>query len=512
MKKLLAFSATFFVYISTFCQGYTTATFTSVDRLQKIEKTFPVVDALFKAQAEKAHYPGLVWGLVVDGKLVHIGSTGYANVQKKIAAGSNSVFRIASMTKSFTAMAILKLRDEGKLNLDDPASKYIPEMKNLRYATTDARPITIRDLLTHRAGFPEDNPWGDRQLADSDEELLSMMKNGVSFSNVPGIAYEYSNFGFALLGTVVSNVSKQPYDQYITQNILKPLGMNHTYWEYTKVPDLQLARGYRWINSTWRDEALLGHGSFGAMGGLMTTIEDFAKYVAFHLSAWPPNNSPDNGPIKRSSLREMHQPWNFGSLNANFKYPGGRACAMASAYGYGLRWERDCQDRTYVGHSGGLPGFGSQWRILPEFGIGIISFANLTYAGTGNVNLQVLDTIIALAELKARVVPPSAILNQRKSELVKLLSEWKNAEKSGIFAENFFADYIIDSLRKEASNIFKRIGSIKSIGEMTAVNQLRGSFVLMGENAEAEVWFTLTPENPPLIQEYRIRFLPKKTN
>ncbi len=85
------------------------------------------------------------------------------------------------MTKSFTAMGILKLRDAGKLSLDDPAWKYIPEMKKVKYLTNDAPSITIRHLLTHSAGFPEDNPWGDRQLADSDADLIKIINEGVGF-------------------------------------------------------------------------------------------------------------------------------------------------------------------------------------------------------------------------------------------------------------------------------------------------------------------------------------------
>ena len=96
-------------------------------------------------------------------------------------------------------MAILKLRDEGKLSLDDKASKYIPELKN-QGLTTDAAPITIRDLLTHAAGFPEDNPWGDRQLEKTSQEFLAFIKKGIHFSTATGLSYEYSNVGFACSG------------------------------------------------------------------------------------------------------------------------------------------------------------------------------------------------------------------------------------------------------------------------------------------------------------------------
>ena len=92
------------------------------------------------------------------------------------------------MTKSFTAMSILKLRDEGKLSLDDPAEKYVPELASLKYPTTDSPKITVRHLLTHSTGFPEDNPWGDQQLSITDAQLSQMLRSGVPFSNAPGVA------------------------------------------------------------------------------------------------------------------------------------------------------------------------------------------------------------------------------------------------------------------------------------------------------------------------------------
>ncbi len=515
MKKF--FLTLHFLYIFLFAttQNIQTTTsyqpphFTDANRIEKIKATLPVIDRIYKEYAEKNHFPGFVYGIVADGKLIHTGTYGHTDISKKIAVTTQSDFRIASMTKSITALAILKLRDAGKLKLDDPVYLYIPEMKNQSYATKDAPVITIRNLLTHSAGFPEDNPWGDRQLADTDHELIDLIKNGISFSNAAGIAYEYSNLGFAMLGYIIKKVSGKPFDQYINENILKPLGMNNTYWEYTKIPLQQLAHGYRWINGQWQEEELLHHGSHASMGGLITTMEDFAKYVALHLSAWPPRNDAENSIAKRSSLREMHHPWRFNTLNTQYRYPGGRPCALAVAYGYGLGWSRDCEGRIRVGHSGGLPGFGSYWGMLPDYGIAVISFANVTYAPTTFINIQVLDTILALTKLQPRQLPASKILNQRKNELVALLPDWKNAEQSKIFAENFFPDYTIDSLRKEATHLFAKAGKIVRIHDMVAENQLRGSFIMEGEKANIEFFFTLTPENPPLIQEYHIREIKK---
>ncbi len=159
------------------------------DRRARLETVFADIDRAFVEFTKTAHVPGAAWGIVIDGELAHAGSTGVREVSSNTPVDADTVFRIASMTKSFTAMCILKLRDEGKLSLDDPAERYVPEMKAFRYPTTDSPRITIRQLLTHSAGFPEDNPWGDQQLSESEEALSRMLREGIPFSTAPGTAY-----------------------------------------------------------------------------------------------------------------------------------------------------------------------------------------------------------------------------------------------------------------------------------------------------------------------------------
>ena len=209
---------------------------------------------------------------------------------------------------------------------------YLPELKNLKYPTADAPRITIRHLLTHGAGFPEDNPWGDRQLADTDKDLLEFIGKQISFSNPPGLAFEYSNLGFALLGKIITKVSGKRYQDYIKENIWQPLGMKTSEWEYGNVAPDKLAHGYRWLNEKWNEEELLHDtpdGSWGAMGSMISSIEEFGNYMAFHLAAWPPSNATDKGPVKRSSVREMHYPWRWNGFRPEFKYPDGRTCAVS---------------------------------------------------------------------------------------------------------------------------------------------------------------------------------------
>ena len=141
--------------------AYPPATFSDPDRRAKLATAFPEIDKLVTAFMARTHVPGAAWGIVIDGELAHIGVSGSRELPSKAPVTRDSVFRIASMTKSFTAMEILKLRDEGRLSLDDLAERHVPELKNLRYPTSDSPRITVRHLMSHATGFPEDNPWGD---------------------------------------------------------------------------------------------------------------------------------------------------------------------------------------------------------------------------------------------------------------------------------------------------------------------------------------------------------------
>jgi len=316
-----------------------------------------------------------------------------------------------------------------------------------------------------------------------------------------------------LLGKIITSVSGMRYQDYIKKNIWEPLGMKTTTYEYADVAPDKLAHGYRWLNEKWNEETLLHDtkdGSWGSMGAMISSIDEFANYMALHLSAWPPNNAPDDGPVKRSSVREMHHPWRWNVFNPNYKYPDGRTCPITGAYCYGLGWMKDCDGKTYISHSGGLPGFGSNWRIMPDYGIGIVSFANCTYAPMGFANLRLLDTIVKIAQLKPRQLPASKILEQRKNELIKLLPDWDNAQQSGIFAENFFPDYPLDTLKKYARELYAKAGKIISVKEVKPENQLRGSFIIEGEKTNIEIFFTMSPENPPLIQYYEIQEVVKQ--
>ena len=471
----------------------------------RLTAVLPELDRVYTALASERHIPGLVWGVMLDGRLVHTGAHGLANVAEKIPATRATRFRIASMTKSFTALAIYQLRDAGKLALADPVTKYLPEVRAVTLPIADSAPLTLQHLLTMTAGFPEDNPWGDRQLAVTPAALTDFVRAGLSFSNAPGLAYEYSNLGFALLGQVITRVAGEPYQAYITRELLLPLGMNDTRWEYTEVPPAQLALGYRWENDAWLAEPLLHDGTYGAMGGILTTLDDFARYVAFHLSAYPPRDDAESGPVRRSTLRELHRPAIISGV-ADGKSLAGEPRPFVTAYAAGLRWSMDSTGLVNIGHSGGLPGFGSNYRFYPNLGLAIISFANLTYAPMAATNAKVAPLLVEKAALPARAVPLNEILTTRQRALVALFEAWDPELGEAVLAENFFLDRSRDAWIKLTRDTFARAGRIVTSGPLRPENQLRGTFTLTGENGAIDVFFTLTPEATPKIQQLRLTF------
>ena len=469
-------------------------------RLATLSAAFPEIDRMMKGFAERQHVPGIAYGIVVDGRVVHVGTAGHREVAARAPVDTGTVFRIASMTKSFTAAAILQLRDEGRLSLDDPAERYVPELAALRPAASDAPKITIRHLLTHSAGFPEDNPWGDQQLAATDAEMSRMMREGIPFSTAPGTAYEYSNYGFAILGRIIANVSGMPYPRYLREKVLRPLGMNATTLEAADVPAQRLAHGYRRQDERWLEEKQLPDGAFGPMGGMLTSVSDLGRWVGFMLDAWPARDGPDAGPLRRSSRREMQQVARYSGASA-VRDTAGRVILSAGGYGYGLGVRQTCLFRTSVSHSGGLPGFGSLMRWLPEHGVGIVALGNLTYTGWGGVVEQALDALARTGGLEPRAPQPAPVLTERRRQVSALVARWDDALADSLAAMNLFLDESRDRRRAAIARLRAQAGDeCRDEGPFVVENALRGRWRMRCARGDLRVSITLAPTEPARVQ------------
>ena len=456
------------------------------------------LSAVLEELAQKHHVPGLMFGLVADGALHWTKAIGMADREAGRPVTAETAFRIASMTKNTTALAILMLRDAGKVALDAPVSAYVPEFGRLPLPTADSHPVSLRDLLNHSAGLVTDDPWGDRQLGIAPADFTRLVAAGALFAQPPGIAFEYSNLGFALLGRVITNVTGRRYQDYITEALLRPLGMTATGFDFHVIPEARRATGYRWAHERWSPEAAEPDGEFGAMGGLVTTAVDYARYVAFLLSAWPPRDDAESGPARRASVRELGLAHGL-PLPAATREAGGKTIAVSSGYGYGMVSSSDPVLGRTLHHRGGLPGYGSHVLISPETGLGLFTFANVTYFDADTANLAAAQVLHDAGLWKHRPRRVSPALAEAAATIVRAYAAGRLDDAEPLFAVNLLPDEPIADRNATLAKLKSRLGD----GGLTRIDprhDLAGKFVMTCEKGELTGTITLTPGPRPQIQ------------
>jgi serine-type D-Ala-D-Ala carboxypeptidase/endopeptidase len=458
------------------------------------------IDRTMEAYRLDAHIPGMAWGIVRDGRLVHVKGAGIQDVDAKRPVTPETLFRIASMSKAFTALSILRLRDDGKVSLDAPVETYVPELKAWRYPTEDAPKIRVRDLLNHTAGFVTDDPWGDRQTPMPEAEFTRLLADGVPFTRTPGLAMEYSNLGYALLGRIISNVSGKPYADYIRGLLMTPLGMASTTYDVLASPADRRALGYRWEDDAWRLEPTMAHGAFGAMGGVETSATDYAKWLAFLLSGWPARDGADAGPVRRSTVRELAQGSNFPALRVRGGATGAGACRLASTYAMGFIAAQDCDLGLTLSHGGGYPGYGSHVLLLPDYGVGIFAFANRTYAGP---RPPVWDAAMALhraGALQPRPIPASAALASAYAAVGKMFAAGSIAAGGDVLAMNMPLDRDAAHWARDFAALKASVGTCDTAAPITPTASLSGRFAWICERGRVNGSLLLAPTREPRIQ------------
>jgi D-alanyl-D-alanine-carboxypeptidase/D-alanyl-D-alanine-endopeptidase len=456
------------------------------------------LDPLFVTLMRENQIPGLVYGVVVDGKLVHVHAFGVQDTKTKTPVTPESVFRIASMSKNFTALAVLKLRDEGKLSLDAPAERYIPEVARFRYPTSDSPKITVRDLLTHSAGLVNDDPWGDRQLNMTEADFSSLLAAGVLFSRAPGAAYEYSNLGYALLGRLVTNVSGRSYANYINDSFLKPLRMTSTGYDFGRSPADRRATGYRWEGGEWIEEPVLGPGVFGAMGGLVTTANDYARYMAWVLAAWPPRDGKEDGILKRASVRELSRAQTFATA---IPQPEPIGCPRVVSYSMGIIPSSDCVLGVYLNHSGGLPGYGSNILLLPERGVGIFAFANLTYAPAAATVRAAAAQLVRSGAFPLRSTPVASQQLQAMAVVVqRIYAAGDVLAAREALAMNVLLDRGVVQRNAQIASLKQTLGTCSAAAPIRSDSAMSATITFPCERGTLRVRVVLAPAAPPSLQ------------
>jgi len=491
---------------------------------------FADVDRLAASYQQRGGQPGLAYGIVLGGELVHAAGLGQRHVGGP-PPDADTVFRIASMTKSFTASAILALRDDGVLKLDDPAEEYVPELRGWPSVTPDSARVSIRNLLTMTAGFPTDDPWGDRQQGLPLEDFARFLSGGVRFNWAPGTRFEYSNLGYAILGRVITAVTGAAYPDYIRHRLLHPLGMTRTGYEAEEfeTPGEQgtgpggVARGYRRTPDGWSEVAFEATGAFAPMGGIFSCVTDLTRWVSGFAAAFPPDG-PETGsahPIRQATRREMQLPQVLTGWDKPAAFPGDVAPAL-SAYGFGLFVEDDPAFGRIVSHSGGYPGFGSNMRWHPASGTGVIALGNSTYAGMMTLATRLLDVVlrhreppgygygVALAPAGQHGTGPWPETLAAREAVSALLRSWDDTQASRLFSLNVAQDAPFDERREVIATIRERIGDFGDDDgrrpEFDTPAHCR--WWLAGERGVVQAQIQLNPERPPRVQSLTLAVPP----
>ncbi len=463
----------------------------------------PEIRKAFQDWMLDQHVPGLVWGIVKEGKLVHVEGLGVQDLAAKRPVTADTAFRIASMSKAFTGHAILQLRDEGKLRLDDPAAMHVPELAGW------AGGISVADLLHHTAGFVTDDPWGDRQQVLTSAEFTAMLKAGVPFQRAPGTAYEYSNFGYATLGRIVTNRSGRPYQAFIGDTLFGPLGMRATTLEVAAVPRDRLAIGYRWEDGRWTPEPEMRDGEFGAMGGVVTTANDYAKWVAHLLSGWPA--TPEDG---KSTLRDMRpgeatlrQMRVGGGFTQQRTRPGkdGAACPQSVlVYAAGLLAGQDCVLGAVLFHSGGYPGYGSHMLLGPDAGVGIFAFANRTYAAPTAPVWDAAGVLQRAGLWAPRPIPVSPRLAEGYAAAGRIWSTGRVETEAKLLAMNFLMDRSAQGWAAELARLKTETGACDTSAPIQPDGALSGRFQWRCTTGRLNGHLLLAPTPTSQIQALRL--------
>jgi len=456
----------------------------------------------------------VAYGVVLGGELVHSRGIGTRRVGEDALPDADSVFRIASMTKSFTAATILLLRDEGLLGLDDAVGRHVPELADLRGPTADAPLVTIRHLLSMSAGFPTDDPWGDRQQGLELDRFAGLLRAGPTFAWTPGLRFDYSNLGYGILGRVITNVAGREYRDVVQERLLDPLGMTATTFELESVPPERLAAGYVWRDDVYELEPFDPYGALAAMGGIYTSVRDLARWVGGFTDAFPPRDDPEGPhPVLRASRREMQQGHRVIPPSILAGPPDAAIDLESSGYGYGLFVYDDLRFGRIVGHSGGYPGFGSNMRWQPASGLGVVVLTNHRYGPATSLASTLLRSLLesgpALSSPR-RLAPAPVTLAARRA-IESLLTEWDDTLAAETFAMNVDLDEPLTRRQAEMERLRLVHGRLVVDPDEpgSSDSSLDLSWWMRGDRGRVRVEILLSPEPRPRIQALTLSSAPE---
>lgn len=328
--------------------------------------------------------PGVAVGVVSDQQLVWATGFGFADIKNKIPMTPQTKFRMASHSKMFAAIAIMQLREEGKLRLDDPVQQHLPWFKATP-AGDDDGPITIEQLLSHTSGMQREagDHWTSYEFP-TEAELRELYSNRQA-AFAPSVRWKYSNLAFAVCGLLVEQVTGRKWADYVDKNILKPLGMNASSVD-KNVPGLTVPYGRRMPDGTREVLPFVDARGMAAATGVTSNVEDMARFVSAQFRRGPRGGAQI---VTSGSLREMHRV---------------RAVEETWLTGTGLGFDVSrINNKTWIGHGGGYPGNTTQTLFQLDDKVGVIVLTNTNDSGPSDIARELIATVgVAIANAAAQ--------------------------------------------------------------------------------------------------------------
>ncbi len=355
----------------------------------EVQGAIRLFTAWMEGQMLYRHLPGVAVGVVADQQLVWSKGFGFADVERQTSMTPQTKFRMASHSKLFTATAIMQLREQGRLRLDDPVSKYLPWFRVTR-AEEDDPEITIEELLTHSSGLPREagSHWTTFDFPTSEELRGLMADRQAPFS--PEVRWKYSNLAFSVAGLVIEAVSGQTWANYVRQHIYVPLGMTASSVDQN-VDGLAVGYNRLMPDNTRATNPFVDAKGMAAATGITSTVDDMAKFASAQFRTGSRGGA---NILSTGSLRQMHR---VRVLENNW--------TQGNAIGFAVRRERD---KIYVSHGGSYPGYQTQTMLYPEGKVAVIVLTNADDAAPGGIATQLMNTVgEAIAKAAASKAAPS---------------------------------------------------------------------------------------------------------
>ncbi len=463
------------------------------------------LDAFFGQYVAAEQAPGLVYGLVSADGLVHHRGFGVSG-DDGLTPDADTLFPIASMTKSFMACAVLLAQEQGHLSLEDAVTRYVPELAASPGGVRASRMPTIRMLLSMCGGLTEDNAWVDPFIDRPMEDLLAIVAQGLRFSRLPGIAYEYSNLGFALACLALSRAVHQPLQQFLTEQLLEPLGLSSTYLDSYVPSDARVATGYTVDQAgRWRPFPPKSSDAFAGSGGLVSTVRDIATWITWLGSALRDPVADDDQVMSASGRRELQRIQIF-SPPALIAQGASTVRLAMTGYALGLRVEYDVHSGQFVWHAGRLPGYKLLMRWHPASGNGIVVLTNSDRGDPQALGTAALDKVISRHRAPAVSVALWPDTRRLQAEAERLVRAWDDELAARIFAQNVSFDRPLAERREEIARCLSEVGPplepSPGTSLVSAASAAEITWSIACERGEIVCMVHLTPAEPAEIQEF----------